>query len=67
MGRPASDFIEEEVPLNANGRFDKSRKRKGGGAKQSRPKRKQSEVNINGLNIDRETAQRLLETSESDE
>ena len=66
-GRPASDFIEEEVPLNSNGRFDKSTKRKGGKAKQSRPKRKKSEVNTNGLNIDRETALRLLDTSDSDE
>ena len=47
--------------------YDTDKKRKGGKSKQSRPKRKRSEVNINGLNIDQETARELLETSDSDE
>ena len=48
-------------------KFDSDKKRKGGKAKQSMPKRKRSEVNTNGLNIDQETARKLLETSDSDE
>ena len=68
------DQMNHDEP-DSTGKFPKSKKKKGNKKTKStnnneqstNPKRRQSDVNTNGLNIDRETALRLLETDDSDE
>ena len=68
------DQMNHDEP-DSTGKFPKSKKKKGSKKTKStnnneqstNPKRRQSDVNTNGLNIDHETALRLLETDDSDE